>query len=203
MGGEKKGVFKWSFAFASVIMEFMSLMEDGIIVWFVLLITISAAFQMIKSLVSIPPCRCFQMEQLRLYFVEFGSGIIRHWGQWMLSWCWSTWREAVLIDVFWTFPFGCFQAPVCKGKGTQFLSSALGKQLPEVWCCTWIVCWILALLALSQSLMLDLFLFWCTFFSLIRIWNNFQTNKQKTDSQYAWSHCVQLSFQYLHVKIFI
>lgn len=78
-------------------------------------------------------------------------------------------EEPVLIDVFRMFPFGCLQAHIYKGKDTQSLSSALGNELPEVWCCTWIVCWILALLALSQSLMLDLVLVWCTFFSLIRI----------------------------------
>jgi len=33
-----------------------------------------------KSPVSIPAYRCFQMEQLRLYFVKFGSGIIQALG---------------------------------------------------------------------------------------------------------------------------
>lgn len=55
-------------------------MEDDVMVWFSQLITISAAFWMIKSPVSFPPCRLFWIEQLRLCFVKFGSGIIQALG---------------------------------------------------------------------------------------------------------------------------
>lgn len=98
-----------------MIKEFMSVMEDDVMVWFGLLITISAGFWLIKSLVAIPHWRLFQMEQLRLYFVEFSSGVteallsvdavllVSKYQQ----------REAGPIYMFSTYHFVYLQASVC------------------------------------------------------------------------------------------
>lgn len=126
MEEEKKGIFKWSFAFTSVIKVFMLVMEDDVMVWFGLLITISSGFCMIKPSVSIPHWRFFQMEQLRLYFVEFGSGII--WAllsvDAVLPWCLSTGRGR-------QFLYTCFE---------HFLLAVFGllyAQMQWIWTALW------------------------------------------------------------------
>lgn len=148
--------FEWS--------RSLSVMEDHVMVWFGLLITVSAGFWMIKSPVSVPHWRLSQMEQLRLCFVEFGSGII--WAflsvDAVLPWCLSTSRGRQSLYTC----FDCLWASVC--TVAVVLDGLMKAQLQREkfstlvsWVLLWgtiywdlvlhsLVCWIIALLAVSR-----------------------------------------------------